>query len=93
VYTKVADVPVSGFWKFWTQKLASLKSECHAVTNQYPEAASVVQQVYKIFSDIENLARCTLAKVGGKLLVDLYCEYCRSKQNKLLQRSRWEAAF
>jgi hypothetical protein len=30
----------------------------------YPEAASVVQQVYKVLSDIEILAKCTLAKVG-----------------------------
>jgi hypothetical protein len=64
VYTKMADVPVPGFWKYWTQKLALLKSECHAIMNKYREAASVVQQVYKVLSDIENLARCTPAKVG-----------------------------
>jgi hypothetical protein len=60
----MADVPVLGFRKYWTQKLASLKYECHAITNKYQEAASVVQQVYKVLSDIGNLARCTLAKVG-----------------------------
>jgi hypothetical protein len=32
--------------------------------NKCPEAASVVQQVYKVLSDIENLARCTPFKVG-----------------------------
>jgi hypothetical protein len=34
---------------------------CH---HKYPEAASVVQQVYKVFNDIEILAGCTPAKVG-----------------------------
>jgi hypothetical protein len=56
--------PVPGLHKCWTQKPASLKSEYHAIMNKYPEAASVVQQVYKMLSDNENLARCTLAKVG-----------------------------
>jgi hypothetical protein len=32
--------------------------------NKYPEAASVVQQGYKVLSHIENLAKCTPAKVG-----------------------------
>jgi hypothetical protein len=59
----MADVRVPGFRKYWTQKLASLKTECHAITNKYPEAASVVQQVYKMFSDIENFAGCTLTEV------------------------------
>jgi hypothetical protein len=52
--------------------LASLKSERHAVTNKYPEAVSVIQ-VYSVLIDIENLARFTPAKVGGKLRMDLYC--------------------
>jgi hypothetical protein len=60
----MVDVPVSGFRKSWAQKLASPKSECHAITNTYPEAASVVQQVYRVVGDIENLAGKALAKVG-----------------------------
>jgi hypothetical protein len=31
---------------------------------KYTEADSVVQQAYKVLSDIENLAGCTPAKVG-----------------------------
>jgi hypothetical protein len=57
-------LPVPGFQKYWTQNLASLTSECHAIMNKYPEALSVLQKVYKVLSDIENLGRCTLAKVG-----------------------------
>jgi hypothetical protein len=60
----MADVPIPRFWKYWTQKLALLKSECYVIMNKYPEAASVVQQVYKVLSVIENLVRCTPAKVG-----------------------------
>jgi hypothetical protein len=64
VYTKKADGPVPGFRKYWTQKLASLKYEYHAILSKYPEAASVIQQVYKVLGDIENLAGCTPAEVG-----------------------------
>jgi arabinogalactan endo-1,4-beta-galactosidase len=50
----VADVPTPEFQIYWTQELLSLKSECHAITNKYPKAASVVQQGRKILSDIEK---------------------------------------
>jgi hypothetical protein len=59
----MADVPGPGFRKYWRQKLSSLKSQCHAITNKYPEAVSVVQQVCKLLSDIETLAKYTPAKV------------------------------
>jgi hypothetical protein len=48
--TKMADVPLPGFRKYWTHELVSLKSECHTITNKYPEGASVAQ-----LSDIEYL--------------------------------------
>jgi hypothetical protein len=31
--------------------------------DKYPEATSVVQQVYEVLSDMENLIGCILAKV------------------------------
>jgi hypothetical protein len=52
------------FRKYWTQKLESLNSQCHAITKKYPEAGSIVQQVRKILNEIETLATCTPAKVG-----------------------------
>jgi hypothetical protein len=61
-------IPVLGFWKYCIQKLASLKSECHTMTDKYSEAVSVMQQVYKVLDDIENNAECTHAKVGEALL-------------------------
>jgi hypothetical protein len=59
----MADVPVPGLRKYWTQKLASLNSQCHAIMNKYSEAGSVVQQVHKALNDIEILVGCTQAKV------------------------------
>jgi hypothetical protein len=60
----MTDVPVPGFRKCWTHKLALLKYVRYAVMNKYPAAASVVQQVYKALSDIENLGECTPDKGG-----------------------------
>jgi hypothetical protein len=53
---KMADVPVPRFRKYWSQELASLKYECHAIRNKYPEAVSVVQQEYKVLDGIAILA-------------------------------------
>jgi hypothetical protein len=60
----MAEVPESGFRKYWRQKLSSLKSQYHDITNKYPETASVMQQVYKVIRAIEILAKYTTAKVG-----------------------------
>jgi hypothetical protein len=60
----MADVPESGFQKYWRQKLSSLKSQCHAIMNKFPESASAVQQVHKVLSDFEILAKFTPANVG-----------------------------
>jgi hypothetical protein len=38
--------------------------ECHAITNKYSEAVSVVQQICTVLCDIKNLAGCALAKAG-----------------------------
>jgi hypothetical protein len=61
----MSDVPVPGFRKYWAQKLASLNSQCHAITKKYPEVGSVVQKVHTVLNEIEPLARCTPAKVGA----------------------------
>jgi hypothetical protein len=53
----MADVTEPGFRKYWREKLSSLKSQCHDITNKYPEATSVVQQACKVLSDIEILAK------------------------------------
>jgi hypothetical protein len=63
VHTKMEDVRVTGLREYWTQKLASPKSECHSITNKYPEVSSVVLRVYQMLRDIEKLAGCTPIKV------------------------------
>jgi hypothetical protein len=60
----MAEVAEPVFRKYLREKLSSLKSQYHDITNKYPEAASVVQQVYIVLSDNEILAKCTQAKVG-----------------------------
>jgi hypothetical protein len=60
----MADVPVPGFRKYWKQTLAYLNSQCHAITNKYPETGTVVQQRHKIPNHSEILAGCIPAKVG-----------------------------
>jgi hypothetical protein len=58
----MAEVPVPGFRKYWAQKLASHKSECHAITNKYPEAASEVQQV-RVYIQYSEENRVNFAKL------------------------------
>jgi hypothetical protein len=60
VYTKIVDVPVPVLRKYWTQKMESLNSQCHAITKKYP-----VQQVHKVLNEYETLAGCRPASVGG----------------------------
>jgi hypothetical protein len=55
MYTKMADVPVLGFRNYWTQKLTSLESECHTVTNKYPEVHSDIRTSV-MYSAVENEA-------------------------------------
>jgi hypothetical protein len=86
----MADVPELGFRKYWRQKLSPLKFQCHAITNKYLEAASAVQQIHKILSDIEILAKCTPAKVSESFE---WTTIVSAEEGKLLQNSRKEAAF
>jgi hypothetical protein len=59
----MADVSEPGLRKYRRQKLSSLKTDRHAITNKCPEASSVVQQVHKVLCDIEILAECTSTEV------------------------------
>jgi hypothetical protein len=86
------DVPEPGFRKYWGQELSSLKYECHAITNEYPEASSVVQQVHKVLSDIEILAKCTPARERDISQWTTILSSAEENSN-ILQILRWEAAF
>jgi hypothetical protein len=91
----MADVPVPGFWKFWTQTLTSLNSQSHAITNKYTEAGSVIQEVHKVLNDIESLAGYTPAKVeeGSEWSTivnsaeEQRANFCKSVDGKLLFRA------
>jgi hypothetical protein len=51
----MADIPELGFRKYWRQELSSLKSECHAIMNKYPEAASIAPDD---FQEVKRCKRC-----------------------------------
>jgi hypothetical protein len=87
----MADVPEPGFRKYWRQVLSSLKSESHAITIKYPEAASVVQQVYKVISDTEILAKCPPVRVEESSQWTTIVN--SAKDSNILQTFKWEAAF
>jgi hypothetical protein len=88
----MVDIPVLRFQKYWTQKLESLKSDCHAIMKKYPDATSVVQQEYKVFSGTENLVGCTLAKVRESSewpsvvnsVEEYTANFCKALDGKLL---------
>jgi hypothetical protein len=50
------EVPVQGFRKYRTQKIASLKSECQAIMIKYPETISTTLEVCKLLGDTDCLA-------------------------------------
>jgi hypothetical protein len=84
MYTKMEGVPISGFRKYWTQKLASLNSQCHAITKKCPEAGSVVQQVHKVLNEIETLTTCTPASVEESPEWTSIVNFCKSLDGKPL---------
>jgi hypothetical protein len=69
-----------------------MKSQCHDITYKYPEEDSIVQQVYKMLSDIEILAKCIPAEVeessGWTTIVNSTEEdrenFCKILNGKLL---------
>jgi hypothetical protein len=60
----MAAVPVPGFQKLWTDTQTKLKSEYHALVAKYPDADSLMKQVFKVVCDIENLAGYMPALAG-----------------------------
>jgi hypothetical protein len=88
----LANVPEPGFQKEWRQKLPP-KSECHAITNKYPEADSVVQQIRKLLSGIEILAKCRPARVGESSQWTTIMNSAEENRTKFRIFFRWEAAF
>jgi hypothetical protein len=92
LYTKMADVSVPGFRKYWTQTLASLNSQCLAMTNRFPEAGSVVQ-VHKVLNDIGILAGCTPEKGGGEALCEPLLRIVRRRTEETFAKVRMRSHF
>jgi hypothetical protein len=50
--------------RYWDSRNTGQKSQYHAITDKYTEAAGVVQQVHKVLREIQNLAGYTPDNVG-----------------------------
>jgi hypothetical protein len=87
------DVPKPGFQKYWRQALSLLKSESHARTNKYPEAVSVVQQVHKVISDTDILAKCTPARMGESSQWTTILKSAEENRAKFCKFLDWKMLF
>jgi hypothetical protein len=59
----MADVPVPGCQKFWTDKRGALKAEYQLLVAKYPDAEAQLKQLFKILCDIEDVAGHTPVSV------------------------------
>jgi hypothetical protein len=60
----MADTPVSGYQALWTDTCNKLKMEYQQLIGQFPDADAQLKQLVKVISDIEEMARYTLASMG-----------------------------
>jgi hypothetical protein len=73
--------PSTGIPEILDTEARTLKSEYHAIMNKYLEAASVVQQEYKVLSNNEKFAGCTPDKVGESF--EWTCIVNSAEENRL----------
>jgi hypothetical protein len=66
VVPKIADIPVRGYQAFWIDKRKALKSEYQRFLSQSRDADAQLKQLFKVLSDIEDLAGYTPASVGDR---------------------------
>jgi hypothetical protein len=60
----MADIPVPGYQAFWIDKGKALKTEYKRLLNQSPDGDAQLKQLFKVLSDIEDVAGYTSASVG-----------------------------
>jgi hypothetical protein len=61
----MADAPMPGNQAFWADKRVTLKSEYRQLLGQFPDAEAQLKQLFKVVSDIEDVAGYTPASVGS----------------------------
>jgi hypothetical protein len=79
------DLPVPAYQQFWAEKRFSLKTEYKDITDKNPTADPKMQQLFKVLSDIENLAN-SKPKQG----VGCYNHLSRRQPREILQGSQRE---
>lgn len=65
----MVNVPAPDFQKFWSNQIASLRSEYKDAIQQHPDSGGVLERVQVVLTDIARLARCTPVSVGKVLNV------------------------
>jgi hypothetical protein len=55
---------VTAYEQFGLQEVKNLQASYKSMVAKYPDAANVLQQVYKVLGDLVSLAGCTPASVG-----------------------------
>jgi hypothetical protein len=60
----MADIPVSGYQSFWTDKRKALKTEYKRLLSQSPDADAQLKQIFKVLCDIEGVEGYTPASVS-----------------------------
>jgi hypothetical protein len=88
----MADVPVPGYQKFWTDKRTSLKAHYQLLVAKHPDAEVQLKQLFKILCDIEDVAGYTPVSVGESVewtsivntAEDNRTSYCKALNGKTL---------
>jgi hypothetical protein len=62
--SKMANVPVPRYQKFWTDKGTTLQAEYQSLVAKYPDAEAQLEQLFKIVCDAEVVAGHTPDSVG-----------------------------
>jgi hypothetical protein len=60
----MANIPVSGYQAFWTNAHETFKAEFQRLVGQHPDAEEQPRQLFKVLSDIEDVAGHTATSVG-----------------------------
>jgi hypothetical protein len=52
----MTNIPVPGYKAFWKNARKAFKSEFQRLTEQHPDSDEQINQLFKIFCDIEGVA-------------------------------------
>jgi hypothetical protein len=77
----MADVPVPGYRKFWTEERTSLKAEYQVLITKHPDADAHLKQLLKILCDTEDVAGYTQGADWSSIVntaEEIRANYCKA---------------